>query len=364
MENVYFDYNATAPLRPRVIEAMREAMDIIGNPSSIHAPGRQARKVIEKSRDTIKKILRAEACKIIFTSSGTEANNLALLGKKYSGYFISAIEHDSVRMAVPQALLIPVNIFGQIDLDFFEQKIKTLPAGSLVSVMLANNETGVIQPVPDVIKLAHNYGILVHCDITQAVGRLDINYTNLNADLLSFSGHKVGGPKGSGVLVMAPHLHLNSLMLGGGQESGYRAGTENLVAIAGLEAALLDSIENLKDQNRLQILRNLFEKKLDNLSSKIVIHGRQALRLSNTSCFSIPGISSMTQIIHLDLAGIAVSAGSACSSGKVKTSHVLNAMNVPENLANSAIRVSMGWNSQEKDIEYFISVWSNLIKRF
>ena len=368
---VYMDYNATAPLRPAVGDAMAEALEITGNPSSVHRFGRLARRVIEEARRRVASLVGAEANEVIFTSGGTEANNLALGSFDGAGIVVSAAEHDSVLGAARMATIAPVDGHGVLDLEALERILQenppqenlNSPPAALVSVMLANNETGVIGPVAAAAEIAHADGALLHCDAVQAAGRIAIDMASLGADLLTLSAHKMGGPQGAGALVARGGVTVVPAQLGGGQERGFRAGTENVAAIAGFGAACDLARRDIADQAHLAAWRDDLEARIGACAPAAKVFGAGAERLGNTSCFTMPGVASETQVMALDLAGVAVSAGAACSSGKVGVSHVLKAMGATEAEASSAIRVSLGWQSHAGDIDQLIEAWRALHAR-
>ncbi|MCH7711136.1 MAG: cysteine desulfurase [Proteobacteria bacterium] len=368
---VYMDYNATAPLRPAVGDAMNEALAITGNPSSVHRFGRLARRVIEEARRQVASLVGAEANEVIFTSGGTEANNLALGSFDGAGIVVSAAEHDSVLGAARMATIAPVDGHGVLDLEALERILQenppqenlNSPPAALVSVMLANNETGVIGPVAAAAEIAHANGALLHCDAVQAPGRIAIDMASLGADLLTLSAHKMGGPQGAGALVARGGVTVVPAQLGGGQERGFRAGTENVAAIAGFGAACDLARRDIADQAHLAAWRDDLEARIGACAPAAKVFGAGAERLGNTSCFTMPGVASETQVMALDLAGVAVSAGAACSSGKVGVSHVLKAMGATEAEASSAIRVSLGWRSRAGDIDQLIEAWRALHAR-
>lgn len=361
----YLDYNATAPLRPEVIRAMTDALHHTGNPSSIHRTGREARSRIEAARGDIATLAGARPAEVIFTSGGTEANNLALCGAGRERVLVSAIEHDSVLRAVPENReIIPVLPSGQIDLAALEALLRASDALALVSVMLANNETGILQPVAQAAQIARAHGALLHCDAVQAAGKVVIDRDALGADFLTLSAHKFGGPQGIGALIAHDGLILNPLLRGGGQERGRRAGTENVAAIAGFAAAAVLAQASLGAMTQsLAELRDRLEAAVQQIAPQTVFFGRDQQRLPNTSNFALPGASAATQVMNLDLAGVAVSAGAACSSGKVTRSSVLSAMGVETALADAAIRISLGWASTGQDIDYFIAAWKQICGR-
>jgi cysteine desulfurase len=371
MTRVYLDWNATTPLRPEARAAMAAALEVEGNPSSVHAEGRAARRLIEDARATVARSVGADARHVVFTSGGTEANALALTpglraggGTPVDRLMVSAIEHPSVlaggRFAPARIAQIAVTPDGVLDLTHLRALLaEECPA--LVSVMLANNETGSIQPIAEVADIVHEAGGLLHVDAIQAVGRIPITLKALGADLLALSSHKVGGPKGVGALVMRDGVALpEALIRGGGQEQGRRGGTENVPGIAGFGAALMAaSALEVDEVAHMRRLRMVLETGLKAILGT-VIFSEAVERLPNTTLFSAPGLKAETAVIALDLDGIAVSSGSACSSGKVTRSHVLAAMGVPAPLAEGALRLSIGWNTTESEIERVLRAWIKL----
>ena len=351
----YLDHNATSPLRASAKDAMLKAMDRVGNASSVHGEGRGARKLLDDSREMIARELGVVAPMVIFTSSGSEANNLALKGAPVERLLISAIEHPSViesaRASGKPVELIPVTGAGVVDLDALARLLPGPKA--LISVMSANNETGVIQPIAGIVALAQTHGALVHTDAVQAFGKLPLNFGLLGADLMTVSAHKLGGPAGIGALIVRDGLPMTPLIHGGGQELRRRAGTENLVAIAGFAAVAAEKRINIKN------LRDTLESSLEGAT----IFGAGAERLPNTTYFAMPGMNAETLLMAFDLEGVAVSSGSACSSGKVAKSHVLAAMGVSPELARAAIRVSLGWSTTTDDIEHFTAAWRRILAR-
>jgi len=359
----YLDYNATAPVRPEALAAMTAALAEPGNASSVHGPGRRARRLVEAARVQVAALAGADPAWVIFTSGGTEANNHALTGLPASHVMVSAGEHDSVLQVVPQAERIALTAEGTVGLAALEEALARAPKGALVSVMLANNETGVIQPLAEVAALARRAGAWVHCDAVQAAGKIPFGIAALDVDLLSLSAHKLGGPPGVGALVANQELPLRPLLRGGGQERRRRAGTENLGGIAGFGAAAEAAQNGLAEVQKLGELRDRFEREIKVLAPEAKVFGAGAPRLPNTSCVALAGLSAETQIMALDLAGVAVSAGSACSSGKVQPSHVLSAMGAGAEEAGAAIRVSLGWASQAGDIDRLLAAWGDLYRR-
>lgn len=355
---VYLDYNATSPVRPEAARAMSEALAHVGNASSVHRFGREARRRLEAAREQVAALIAAKPAQVVLTAGGTEANNTALQAHATERVLISAVEHESVLNTLSHAERIPVDAEGRVDLAAFDALLRSEPRPGLVSVMLANNETGVIQPVAEIVARAHALGVRVHCDAVQAAGKIPLDATALNADLLTLSGHKIGGAQGAGALVIRDERPVLPHLRGGGQERGYRAGTENVPAIAAFGAAAAAAAEDLATTAGPAALRDRLEREALALGCGAVIHGGGAPRLPNTSCLGLPGVAAETQVMKLDLAGVAVSSGSACSSGKVHESHVLTAMGAPE--PGTAVRVSLGWNTDDAEVERFLEVWGKL----
>ena len=352
---------------------MLAALELDGNASSIHAEGRAARHAIEDAREKLAGLIGALPRSIVFTSGGTEANAMALSpawlpGNGHRRLFVSSIEHASVlrggRFDRGDLGLLPVDADGVVTLEAAREVFSAAGAPFIASLMLANNETGAIQRVAALAEMAHEFGGLVHCDAAQAVGKIVVDAIALGADLVTISAHKFGGPKGAGALVvLGDGLPVATLISGGGQERGYRAGTEDVAAIAGFGAAAAVVMAD-GEQRDIAGLRDALEAQIASVAPEAVFFARQAPRLPNTSCFAVPGMSSETVVIAMDMHGIAVSAGSACSSGKVERSHVLDAMGVPAELGAGAIRVSLGWNSTQADIERFAVAWSAIYGTF
>lgn len=360
---IYMDYNATAPVRPEAAAAVVQALNLTGNPSSVHGFGRAARGLLERARESVAALVAAKPDRVIFTAGGTEANNLALKGSGRARLLVSAGEHDSVLRAAAHGERIPLRSDGRLDLDALGRVLAADDEPALVSVMHANNETGVIQPVAEVVAMAHDAGALVHCDAVQSAGKLPLDLAELGADMISLSAHKLGGPQGVGALVLGEGVTVAALLEGGGQERGQRAGTENLPGAAGFGAAAEAAARDLPRMAGLESLRDDLERQIAALAPEARVFGAESPRLANTSCFATSGLSAETQIMALDLAGIAVSAGSACSSGKVQPSHVLLAMGASCEEADSAIRVSFGWRSETADVGHFTAAWRALYKR-
>lgn len=358
----YLDHNATTPVLPEVVEAMVDALRSTGNPSSVHRFGRNARRLVETARDQIAAAVNAEAANVVFTGSGTEANNLALRGLGRAPILVSAIEHDSVLKAAGVSLPVPVDGSGIVDLAALRSLVREhRPA--LVSVMLANNETGVLQPVAEVAKIAHDSDALVHCDAVQAFAKVPVDFKALDVDLLSLSAHKIGGPQGVGALVVRDGIEMKSLLRGGGQEKRRRAGTENVAGIAGFGIAAGQAKDHLLMSGELADLRDAAQSRLKALAPGARVFGDAVNRLPNTLCIEMPGVAAETQVMALDLAGVAVSAGSACSSGKVATSPVLRAMQVEEAVASCAIRISFGCGNSMADVDRLVQAWGALLAR-
>lgn len=334
----------------------------VGNPSSVHAFGRAARRIAEDARRQVAALLAVGPEAVVFTSGGTEANNLALRGCGRPRILASAVEHPSVLEAADAVESIPVNAEGLIDLDALRAMLNEGDR-AVVSVMLANNETGVIQPVAEVAAIARAAGALFHCDAVQGAGRLPVEINALAADMVTLSAHKIGGPKGVGALIVGDAIQIRPLIRGGGQERGRRSGTENLPGIAGFGAAAALAETEREGVGRLATLRDRLEAGLlKTVPGARVIAGNVA-RLANTSCIALPGVSAETQVMALDLAGFAVSAGSACSSGKVKASHVLRAMGLGDEIAGCAIRISLGAGNDEDQVDAFIAAYGDFARR-
>jgi len=366
----YLDYNATAPPRPAAKVAMLDAFEVCGNASSIHAAGRRARALVEDARAKVAALASADPSSVILTSSGTEANATVLRGATgITRILVSAIEHDSVRanaraVAVSMPCIelqeIPVTAEGVINVDALRLLLESGKGRALVCVIAANNETGVIQPIEAIAKLTKQHSALLHVDAVQAAGRMPLT---LDADYITLSAHKLGGPQGAGALIVRDSAPFSPLIAGGGQEFNRRAGTENVAAIAGFGAAA-EAVKDLALENaRLAALRDGFEAKLKALAPDTIIFGANAKRLANTSNFAIPNLAAETAIIALDLDGVAVSSGAACSSGKVGRSHVLAAMGVSDELSRCDLRVSFGWASTEQDVDAAIASLKKLLER-
>jgi len=358
----YLDWNATAKLRPEAQAAVIAALDVTGNPSSVHAAGRAARRLIEEARDRVAALVGVTSRDVVFTSGGTEANMLALAPALGEVLLVSTIEHPSVRSGGRFAAAedIAVTAAGVVDLVALERQL----AGRLrplVSLMLANNETGVIQPVAEAAALVHAAGGLLHVDAVQGPGRIACDFKALGADLMTLSSHKIGGPQGVGALIRRDGLTLDSQIKGGGQERGARAGTENVVGIAGFGAAAEAARQGwTAEAAGMAALRDRLEAGIKAIAPKAVIFGAEAARLPNTTLFSVPDMKAETAVIAFDLEGVAVSSGAACSSGKVAPSHVLAAMGTQPELARGAIRVSLGYATSDEDVGTILKAWVKL----
>ncbi len=357
---IYMDWNATAPVHPAARTAMLAALEDCGNASSVHGFGRRARKRVEDARAALASLIGAKVENIVFTASGTEANALMLANRRERRRIVSSIEHDSVLKPALAAGAATINVDrnGVVDLEHLRALLASDLRPALVSLMLANNETGVIQPVAQAAEIAHAHDALLHVDAAQAIGRIPVSLQVLGADFLTLSGHKFGGPQGVGALVAAQTPQILPLLQGGGQERNRRAGTENVPAIAGFGAALA-ALEPA-EAAQISSLRDALESRLIEAHPDAIVLGDSAERLPNTSCFAAGEKSAETLVMALDLAGIAISAGSACSSGKVTPSHVVTAMGFDRELASRAIRVSLGRDNTAEDIEAFFFAWQRI----
>lgn len=362
----YLDHNASSPLRPEARERMLSAIEAFGNPSSVHAEGRAARALVETARAEVAALAGAQGASVVFTSGGTEAANTVIHGR-WDRIFVSTIEHPAVsgpaRALGADLVALPVDGDGVVDLEAAERLLSVAgngPGRSLVAVQMANNETGAIQPVAEIAALARAHGHVVVSDAVQAAGKLAIDLDALGVDALMLSAHKIGGPKGVGALVVRKGASFAPLMMGGGQERGARAGTENVAGIAGFGAAAAAAQRDLTRFAHLSVLRDRLEAGIARVTPSAVVVARSAPRLANTSLLAIPGRRGETLVIALDLEGIAVSAGAACASGKTHRSPVLSAMGYDANLAAASIRVSLGWSSREEDVDAFLEVWERI----
>lgn len=353
MSRVYLDWNATAPLRPEARDAMIAAMDVVGNPSSVHAEGRAVRSIVERAREQVGDLVGVERNEVVFTSGATEAAALAARGRNLS---CSDLEHDAV--IAHRSEVIPIDANGELQLEGF--------SGDLLAVQASNSETGVLQNNFHWAQKAWAQDAMVLVDAVQSAGRFGTSVADLGADFLMLSAHKLGGPKGVGALCLKLGVDVNAAIPGGGQEQGRRSGTENVIGIAGFgaaaEAAERDRKAGLWDA--VYTLRNLLEDRIADIASDAIFFSKKAPRLTNTSCFAVPGWKGETQVMQMDLAGFAISAGSACSSGKVKKSRVISAMGFDDVTASSAIRVSLGPTTTENEVMEFVSAWGKAYEKF
>ncbi|GAB4237592.1 MAG: cysteine desulfurase family protein [Methyloligellaceae bacterium] len=373
VKRVYLDHNATAPLRPEARDAMREALEIFGNPSSVHEEGRKARAAVERARAQVAAFAGCEPGEVVFTSGASEANQ-TVIGSGFDLIAVSAVEHESVLAAgraraaaaegQAQFVEIPVARDGTVDLSHLADVLPALQrqgqsiSNPLISVQMANGETGVLQPLEQVVEAAREQGYAIHTDAVQAAGRIPLDFHAADVDFLSISAHKIGGPKGVGALIVREGRTLDPLIRGGGQERGRRSGTENVPGIVGFGAAAQAAQRDLEQMPEIARLRDRLEEEAVALSggrARVIAAGSP--RLPNTAALALEGAKAETLVIALDLAGIAVSAGSACSSGKATRSHVLQAMGLAPELADATLRVSLGWNSCEADVERFLQAW-------
>lgn len=370
----YLDYNATTPLRPEARRAVEDMLGVVGNPSSVHAEGRQARAAVEKARARVADLVGAAPKSVVFTSGATEANVTVLHQARWKAIAVTAVEHPSVieparSAGVPVAVL-PVGADGRLSpaaLQAWLAETEDLAGEGerLVSVQWANNETGVIQPLAEIADIvATAAGVRLHIDAVQAAGRVAIESATVGAAYLTLSSHKIGGPQGVGAIIQGAGGEIRSpLVVGGGQESRLRAGTENVAGIVGFGAAADEAKRDMSAAARIAAMRDALERQVMAMAPDAVVVGGAAPRLHNTSCIAFPGRRSETLVIAFDLAGVAVSSGAACSSGKVGRSHVLEAMGLSQQLSEGAVRISMGWATQPDDIETFLAALRALVTR-
>ncbi|MEO5345594.1 MAG: cysteine desulfurase [Magnetococcus sp. YQC-9] len=372
---IYLDHNATSPARPGVAEAVTAAMTAMhGNPSSVHAAGRRARQLLDEARRAVARLVAVHESRVIFTSGGTESNHLAILGVAEAAgcmgsILTSAVEHPSVLMPLERlesrgmrVIRLPVDTHGRVDPATLERAIN--PDTRLVSIMAANNETGVLQPIEQIARLCRAAKIPFHCDATQWFGKRPLAIDEIGVDLVTLSAHKPGGPKGCGALIVHPALSIVPQLSGGGQERGRRAGTENLPGIAGF-AALADALAGRieEEAQRITALREKLEDQLLKSVPDALILGAGAERLPNTSAVALPGIDGETLVMTLDLAGFAISSGAACSSGKNTPSHVPLAMGLSPESTRSVVRVSLGWSTTEAMVDSFVPAFQRSADR-
>lgn len=375
---IYLDHNATSPLRPEAGAAIAHALGVGGNPSSVHAAGRAAHAIIEAAREQVAALARVSARDVIFTSGGSEANALALCGaiygaleadKRITRLFVSPIEHDSI-LANANALadrvpglrvgILPVGANGVIDPEGVRIALREGKGRALVATMVANNETGTVQPIREIRKHTESADAFLLVDAVQAAGKMEMAF---DADYVTLSAHKLGGPQGVGALIMKDNAPFAAQLLGGGQERGKRAGTQNVAGIAGFGAAAEKALTGIAQADATAALRDRFEAGLKAMAAEVLIFGEKTSRLSNTSNFALPGVSAENALMALDLDGVMISSGAACSSGKVRPSHVLAAMGVDDATARSALRISLGWNSTQTDIDAALASLTKLVAR-
>lgn len=360
-ESVYLDVNATCPVLPAAAEAVAAALAAGGNPSSVHAQGRAARGRVERARRAVAALAGAPASAVVFTSGASEANVLALRGLPSDRVLVSALEHDSVLNAVPGAEVIPATADGVVDLPALRGMVRS---GDLVSLMVVNNETGAVQPIAEAAQICAEAGARLHVDAVQAAGRVPLDFTGLGLAAMSLSAHKIGGPPGIGALIVDEALALTAQTRGGGQERGRRGGTENTAGIAGFGAAAEAARVGLESEPARQAaLRDRMQAAIRAAVPDVIVIAETAPRACNTLCVALPGVPSEKQVIALDLAGFAVSAGSACSSGKVKASAVLTAMGLPAAVSGSSLRVSLGWHTTEGEADAFAEAYAAMAAR-
>lgn len=370
MNRIYLDHNSTSIVDYNVAEEMIKLIQEMKsfNASSIHADGRNARNYLERARKNIAESMNIDLFKdniqIVFTSSGTEANNLIIHNFRNAKLFVSAIEHVSVLDAAHQdKTIIPVDRKGVLDLGVLSNLLEKSQGLKLVSVMLANNETGVIQDIKKISEIVHKYGGLLHCDASQGFCKIEIDFNALGCDFMTISSHKCGGPLGAAALLAKKIINLEPMIKGGKQEQGIRAGTENLLAITGFGVAAADCAQKIAQLEQIGILRNNMEKEILEYAPLAEIIAIDMPRLPNTSCIRMPNVKNEEQLIKFDLAGISVSSGAACSSGRIASSHVLKAMGLSDEAANQCIRVSLGLSNNAKEIEAFIKIWKEIYKK-
>ncbi|MAS86607.1 MAG: cysteine desulfurase [Micavibrio sp.] len=365
MQRLYFDYNATTPLRPEALELMMEVYKDIGNPSSVHYWGRLARKHIEHARKILAKAVNTDPSQVVFNSGASEANNTILKHFDEKDIWTSRAEHSSVRNVIPNAPRIPVTEDGIVDLNALEEMLEKGPLPKLISVIFVNSETGAINPVAEIAKLAKKYDVLVHSDAVQALGRIEIDMKAMNLDYLSVSAHKIGGPQGVGALIMgacAPETP--RLIHGGTQENHRRSGTENAAGVAGFGKGLEMALAGREDYvERLGKMRDTLQASMLEIVPEMKVMSGDAPRAPNTLNISWPGQQASMLLMNFDLEGVAVSTGSACSSGSMKPSPMLKAMGVSDEEALGALRISMGWNTKPEEVDEFLVRWKKIVSR-
>jgi cysteine desulfurase len=364
---VFLDYNSTTPVSSIVLDGLQELFRSPLNASSTHLYGRKARKTIEEAREDIAKSLgfnlRDDGYNILFTSSGTEANNMVIKSFAEDNIIFSAVEHLSIiapALSSKTSFKINVERDGSISRDHLNKILSELSGTKIVSVMLANNETGIIHNIKEIAQIVHEHNGMLHCDIVQAYGKIAIDIKDLNCDMLTISAHKCGGLQGCGALIFKDDIKLKPLIVGGGQERGFRSGTENALAIASLGIVARKINEKIKKYQQIAKLKEFMEQEIEKIADNVVIIGKNVARLPNTALLSMPGFASSLQLIKFDLEGIALSVGSACSSGKVSSSYVLEAMGIDNEVAECVTRVSLGEETTLDEVNYFIKSWGKI----
>ena len=355
---IFLDYNATSPLRPEVKKAIMNFLGPPSNPSSIHKYGRDAKALLERSRQQVASLVGSSIDDVTFTSGGTESNAMVLSNAKKP--LISAIEHEAVLKTCKNSTLLKVNQNGVVNLNDLEEKLKKVNPDYL-SIMWANNETGVIQPIEKIVEIASPYGVHIHCDAVQALGKIPINFNDSGLDSMSISGHKIGSPAGIGALILSGEADIKPFINGGGQEKGKRSGTENLIGAIGFGTACKTVKSELSKPNQIFIKQKDFENKIKKILKEIIIIGENVPRLPNTSAVYMPFLKSDAQVILMDLNGYAISSGSACSSGKIQSSYVLKAMGLNW-AADKTIRISSGWDNKLDDLEKIAEFYIEMYK--
>ncbi len=374
MQPVYLDNNATTVLKPEVIEAMSQALNMFGNPSSTHHYGRVARQAMDEARRAVADLVGVRSEQVVFTAGGTEANNMAIYGAFMASearkIVLTATEHSSVLKQVAslvasqgaEADFLKLNELGLVDLQALENTLKEGDI-AVVTVMYANNETGIIQPIADIAALCKKYAVPFHTDAVQVVGKQAVNFAELGCNTLSLSCHKFAGPKGVGALIVDGKTALEPLVIGGGQERGRRGGTENTLGIVGAGEAIKQAQAMQKDMPRVQALRDKTEQALKNVSNEIIIVGENSPRMPHCLSVITPGLEGELAVMSMDMKGICVSHGSACSSGKIEPSHVLKALGYSDDLAKCGLRIAFSWQNTDEDADKFIEAFSEIYKR-
>lgn len=361
---IYLDHNATTTLRPEVIELMAKIMAETGNASATHAAGRVASMHVERAREQMATAINTRPAQIIFTSCATESINTILKTFKGERILSGATEHAAITdCGQAEMELLPVHNNGLIDMNGLEDRLKNGPQVALVNIMAVNNETGVINPIKDIAAIAHHYDALLHVDGVQALGKIPLDFKDSGADYMSFSAHKIGGPQGVGCFAFAAQKPIRPLLVGGKQEKRQRAGTTNVAGVAGMGLAAEMAVANMDLYHKLEQWRNGMEARLSQALPDIVINGADAPRVGNTSSLTCRGVTNTVQMMNLDLDNICVSGGSACSSGVAKPSHVLTAMGLSDDDALSTLRISMGWNTTEEEVNRFCEAYIKIIER-